>query len=65
MRLTFAGDEHAEATVLGDDPDTDLALLQRTAAARARQPPGSAIRSDCDADNSSWRSAIRWASNGP
>jgi S1-C subfamily serine protease len=27
VRLTFAGGESAEAVVLGDDPDTDLALL--------------------------------------
>ncbi len=30
MRLSFAGDGQAEAQVLGDDPDTDLALLHTT-----------------------------------
>ena len=62
VRLSFAGGSHREARVLGDDPDTDLALL------RCELPAGTpaAALGDSKAFRRGqlvWRSAIRWASN--
>ena len=64
VRLSIAEGGEAEAQLLGDDPDTDLALL------RSELPSGtpaahSVTRKPCGADSSSSRSATRLASSPP
>ena len=62
VRLVLPQGDEVRADVIGDDGDTDLALL-RADLPWVQAPPSSAIRERCVAVTSSLRSAIRWALN--
>jgi len=62
VRLSIAEGGEAEAQVLGDDPDTDLALL-RSELPSIRLQQRSATQRPCGGGSSSSRSATRSASN--